>query len=69
MREAYAHGKAVAAVGNASKIYAGIGTSVNSSLGVFAGTARAVVLDILDALAGPVRFPQRFPVDDPSICA
>lgn len=69
VREAYAHGKAVAAIGNASKIYAGIGTSVNSSLGVFAGTAKAVVLNILDALAGPVRFPQRFPVDDPSICA
>ena len=70
VREAYAHGKAVAAIGNASKIYARIGTGVNSSSwGVFAGAAKAVVLDILDALAGPVRFPQRFPVDDPSICA
>lgn len=67
--EAFVHGKAVAAIENAAKIFAEIGTSVDPSLGVYHGTAKAVMQNILDALAGPVRFPQRFPVDDPSICA
>lgn len=69
LREAYLHGKAVAAIGNSAQVFAKIGTSVNSSLGVYGGAAKSVVEDVLDALAGPVRFPQRFPVDDASICA
>lgn len=69
VREAYVHGKAIAVIGTGAQILAGIGTRVDSSLGIFGGTAGAVVQDILNALAGPVRFPQRFPVDDPSICA
>lgn len=69
VREAYVHGKAIAAIGNAAKILDEVGTSVDSSLGTFGGAAKIVMQDVLDALAGPVRFPQRFSVDDPSICA
>ena len=69
VQEAYGHGKAIAAVGNAgATTLSAMGVSGDASLGVYQGSATSVANDVLNALAGPVRFPQRFPVDDPSIC-
>jgi hypothetical protein len=45
-----------------------IGLTTNPAMGIFNDNAAAVTGDLLDALSGPVRFPQRFPVDDASIC-
>ena len=69
LQEAYGHGKAIAAVGTAgaSQLQA-MGISVNSSIGIYSGTPASIATAVLNALAGPVRFPQRFPVDDPAIC-
>lgn len=68
IREAYSHGKAIAAIGNAQTYLTQLGIGPKPSLGVFEGAAGNVAKMVLDALAGPVRFPQRFPVDDLSIC-
>ena len=46
----------------------GMGIDGDPSTGLFQGDASTVANDILTALSGPVRFPQRLPVDDPSIC-
>lgn len=64
--QAYGHGKAIGALGSdgeAVLMGMGVGGS-NDTLGLFAGDAGTVTTDVLDALSGPVRFPQRFPVDD-----
>ncbi len=69
LQEAYGHGKAIAAIGDAgAATFSAMGISGDASMGIYQGSAAAVVMDVLGALAGPVRFPQRFPVDDPSIC-
>ena len=69
VQEAYGHGKAIAAIGDAGfATLKNLGISGGSSIGVYQGAAAMVAMDVLDALAGPVRFPQRFPVDDGSIC-
>lgn len=63
--EAYSHGKAVGALGNSGDGFlAGLGISANNTLGVFSGDVGAVTNNVLTALSGPVRFPQRFPTDD-----
>ena len=69
INEAYSHGKAIAAIGNANTILSSLQIPNDLSLGIFEGSAAAVTTQVLQALSGPVRFPQRFPVDDPSICA
>lgn len=64
--QAYGHGKAIGALGSdgeAVLMGMGVGGS-NDTLGLFAGDAGTVTADVLDALSGPVRFPQRLPVDD-----
>lgn len=69
LQEAYGHGKAVAALENAgAATLSAMGISGDASMGVYQGSAATVATDVLLALAGPVRFPQRFPTDDPSIC-
>ena len=68
IQEAYGHGKAIAALGTGVATLQAISVEVDSSIGVYQGTASSAVTDVLNALSGPVRFPQRFPVDDPSIC-
>ncbi|KAI9711557.1 MAG: hypothetical protein M1820_002122 [Bogoriella megaspora] len=69
LNEAYGHGKAIAAIGSsAAAQLRAMEVDVNADMGVFEGDAAAAVNDLLTALAGPVRFPQRFPVGDPSIC-
>ena len=68
LTEAYSHGKAIAAIGNAKSYLELLGLERESSLGIFNGSAKTVATSVLDALAGPVRFPQRFPTDDLSIC-
>jgi len=68
LREAYSHGKAVGAIGNSNQFFDTLGFAPSNDLGIFEGSASTVATDILKALSGPVRFPQRFPVDDPSIC-
>ena len=66
---AYAHGKPIGALGsNGAALLQSLGLAANSSLGMFSGDAESVTRDVLNALSGPVRFPQRFPVDDASIC-
>jgi hypothetical protein len=61
--DAYSHGKAIGALGSS-------GMSILKSLGIanmpgiYSGGAASVTQDVLKALAGPVRFPQRFPTDD-----
>lgn len=69
--QAYGHGKAVGALGSSGEAVLmgmGVGGS-NDTLGLFAGDAATVTTDVLQALSGPVRFFQRFPVDDvASIC-
>ena len=63
--EAYSHGKAIGALGSSGMGFLqGMGLSANSSLGLYAGAADQVTMNVLSALSGPVRFPQRFPIDD-----
>lgn len=69
--QAYGHGKAIGALGTGGEgVLMGLGVGgMNESLGLFAGDAGTVTMDVLQALSGPVRFPQRLPVDDvDSIC-
>ena len=70
VQEAYGHGKAIAAVGSSgTTMLKQLGVdNVDSNLGVYTGTADTIAKEILTALSGPVRFPQRFPTDDLSIC-
>ena len=68
LREAYGHGKAIAAIGNADAQFKSLGIQSDATLGIFQGGASAVAKKVLAALSGPVRFPQRFPTDDLSIC-
>lgn len=61
--EAYSHGKAIGALGSSgSAILKSLG--ISGAPGVYSGSASAVTMDVLTALSGPVRFPQRFPTDD-----
>ena len=61
--EAYGHGKAIAAIGSSgSAIVKSLG--IAGEPGVYVGDAGTVTSDVLSALSGPVRFPQRFPTDD-----
>ncbi|KAK5170276.1 uncharacterized protein LTR77_004863 [Saxophila tyrrhenica] len=61
--EVYGHGKAIGALGTSgSAILNGLG--VGGEAGVYSGSAMDVTVGVLDALAGPVRFPQRFTTDD-----
>lgn len=63
--EAYGHGKAIGALGNSGAMFlAGLGLPMDQNLGTYAGDAGRVTDDVLTALSGPVRFPQRFPTDD-----
>lgn len=68
LTEAYSHGKAIAAIGNANNIFDALDIPADPTLGVFEGDATTVTNQVLTALSGVVRFPQRFPLDDPSIC-
>lgn len=68
LRESYSHGKAIAAIGNAEAGFKSIGIQIDPTLGIFQGRASDVAKKVLAALSGPVRFPQRFPTDDLSIC-
>ena len=70
IQEAYGHGKALAVMGGeCMSAYSGMGISPDGSLGVYTqGNLETMVMNVMQALAGPVRFPQRFPVDDMSIC-
>ncbi len=70
IQEAYGHGKAFAILdGECVPILKGMGIDVDAKLGIYTqGDASAQVMDVLKALSGPVRFPQRFPIDDMSIC-
>ena len=70
IQEAYGHGKAIAILGSDGvEILNGMGIQGDTSMGILAqqGTS-TIVKDVLSALSGPVRFPQRFPVDSPTIC-
>jgi catalase len=66
--EAFGHGKSIAAVGMGTKVLSDLGLKVDSSVGLFAGSATAVAGQIVQALMSPGRFPQRNPLDSPSIC-
>lgn len=67
--QAWSHGKAIGTIGSGGvKFLSSIDLTVDPALGIFNDNAAAVTSDLLDALSGPVRFPQRFPVDDASIC-
>lgn len=66
--EAWSHGKAIGAIGNSAQLLSSIGLTVSPASGIFNDNAAVVTMELLDALSGPVRFPQRFPVDDMSIC-
>ena len=70
VQEAYGHGKAIAVLGGAcTTTLSGMGVEVDPAMGIYSqGDASAQVTDVLNALAGPVRFPQRFPVDNMSVC-
>ena len=70
IQEAYGHGKVIAALGSdGMAILSGMGIGGGAPMGVLAQKDTAtIVKDTLSALSGPVRFPQRFPVDSPSIC-
>lgn len=61
LMEAYGHGKAVGIIGSSGNT---ILRSIANEAGVYTGDAASVTNDVLDALAGPVRFPERFPTDD-----
>lgn len=77
VREAYAHGKSIAVIGaptkNLNALISGLildGENPSSLLGIFSGAAQIVADQVLNALSGPSRFPERFPVDeDGVICA
>ena len=61
--EAYGHGKAIGALGSSGMaILEGLG--IAGMPGVYSGNAATVTKEVLKALSGPVRFPQRFPTDD-----
>ena len=61
--EAYGHGKAIGALGSSgSAILKSLG--IAGEPGVYSGNAAAVTSQVLKALSGPVRFPQRFATDD-----
>jgi catalase len=66
--EAFGHGKPIAAIGSGTDVFSDLGLSVNSSMGLFAGAASEVAAQIVQALMSPGRFPQRNPLDSPSIC-
>jgi C-terminal domain found in long catalases len=67
--EAWSHGKAIGAIGGRGvKFMDSIGLTIDPASGIFNDNAAAVTGDLLDVLSGPVRFPQRFPVDDANIC-
>ncbi len=68
--EAYSHGKAIGALGSSgAAVLRGMGLDFTPGLGLYSGEAGQVTRSVLDALRGPVRFPQRFPTDDViSIC-
>ena len=70
VQEAYGHGKPIAAVGSAGMAnlkMLGV-DNVDANLGVYQGAPMDVAKSVLSALSGPVRFPQRFPVDNMSVC-
>ena len=61
--EVYGHGKAIAALGSSGMaIVKSLG--ISGAPGVYVGDAGTVASDVLSALSGPVRFPQRFLTDD-----
>ena len=66
--EAFGHGKPIAAIGNGAVILSDLGLKVDSSMGLFAGSAADVASQIVQALMSPGRFPQRNPLDSPSLC-
>lgn len=72
VQEAYGHGKAVGVIGagggGVDEVLKLAGVEVDKELGVFAGSAGDVVREVVGALKGPVRFPERFGVDDEGIC-
>ncbi|KAJ2980391.1 hypothetical protein NQ176_g2674 [Zarea fungicola] len=68
LAEAYSHGKAVGVIGSGSALLQCLGYRADEMTGVFSGGAQDVTTNLLTALSGPVRFPNRFPVDDPNIC-
>ena len=69
LQEAYEHGKAIAAAGGTNaETLKGLGIEGDERLGVYAGDADEVTGKVLEALSGPVRFPERFGVDDAAIC-
>ena len=68
IREAWSHGKAIAAIGSGSQVLKSAGLSADNTMGIFVGDAATVTAQVLDALSGPVRFPWRFQVDSASIC-
>ncbi|KAK5113414.1 hypothetical protein LTR62_003514 [Meristemomyces frigidus] len=61
--EAYGHGKAIGALGSSGMDVLQY-LDIASQPGIYAGAASTVANQVLDALSGPVRFPQRFPTDD-----
>lgn len=69
LTEAYGHGKAIGAIGSLKASFDFLGLEDDLQPGLFQGSAEVVTASVLDALAGPVRFPQRFPTDDLSICS
>ena len=70
VQEAYGHGKTIAVLGgDCTTTLSKIGVDGNAAMGIFfQNNVSTIVKDVLGALPGPVRFPQRFPVDDPSVC-
>ena len=70
IQEAYGHGKAFAILdGECTSTLQGLGFNVDTAMGIYTqGDPATLVGDIMKALSGPVRFPQRFPVDDMSVC-
>jgi hypothetical protein len=67
--EAWSHGKAIGAIGGGGvKSLESIGFTVDPVLDILNDRAAAVTGDLQDVQSGPIRFPQRFPVDDASIC-
>lgn len=69
--QAYGHGKAVGALGpGGASILQSMG--IVGEPGVYSGATEKVTSEVLAALSGPVRFPQRFALDDLSamcLCA
>lgn len=63
VEQAYMHQKPIGALGSSgSAVLKGLG--INGQPGVYSGDAGMGTTDVLNALSGPVRFPQRFPTDD-----